>query len=128
MPLPLTKPGELPGVEYLAVRPFTMNGVYYSHDQLVPLDGVEPRRARLMFEARMIRVKPENWAPPAAPDPATVGGPAGGPTVPASSVHAGFGKWYIWRGDEQVAGPLTKAEAAKYLEEHYGTGGGDGKR
>ncbi|CAB4130452.1 hypothetical protein UFOVP119_76 [uncultured Caudovirales phage] len=104
---------------FICTRPFVMNGVSYGYDQRVDTAGIEVRRLRHMYDARMIDVDDgsrQKLDAPAAPPPRvdTDEAPAA-PGVP-SMKHKGFGKFeVIDAAGNVVAGPLSKDEAEKAL-------------
>lgn len=122
----------------MCIRPFVMEGVEYRHDQPVDTTGVEVRRLRQMYDARMIDpVKHEQVAallqskpapkaqskpakPAQAPAPASAPSPvAAAPAVAAPAApgglraeHKGFGRWFVLdAAGAEVAGPMTREAA-----------------
>jgi hypothetical protein len=118
--------------KFKVVKPFTMNGIPYWYDEPVDITGIEPRRVRQMWDARMIEVMPAADKPvqatekpakatktEAAPTPAS----AEKPVVEASQEprleHRGFGKYEIVDAAGNVlAGPLPKEQAERELLKH----------
>lgn len=109
-----------PGAEFTCLRPFVMSGVSYSMGDTLDKAGIEHRRLRQMFEARMIEVAPADApAPPVRQpeQPKPLGELIGDPmsTEPLTAEHRGFGRWYVMRGGETVSGPHTHAEAQRLV-------------
>lgn len=108
-----------PGYQYKATRPFVMGGVAYTYGDVIDKAGIEDRRLRLMYEARMIEVAEE--AAPVARVAAVLQPPQKPAKAPeeapvASTIeHRGFGRWYVVKGQETVSGPHTQAEAQKLI-------------
>lgn len=110
---------------YKAGRPFVMNGVTYNFDDPVSVQGIEPRRLRQMYDARMIEVTDEvASAKPAAP--AIKVKPSAAPPVEVTPVvdeargpalrHKGFGRFeLIDAAGKVLAGPLPKEQAEREL-------------
>ena len=107
------------------MRPFTMNGKEYGYDEPVDVSGIEVRRVRQMFEARLIdaddsaapKQKPQAPAPrvEAVPEPA----PAPQASQKASLRHKGFGKYEVVDAASNViAGPLSREQAEVELKKH----------
>lgn len=120
---------------YIALRPFTMNGRDYGYDEPVDMTGIEPRRVREMWNARLIEhAPPPESAPqkpakapqaakkapavetPTAPAPAAVEAPVA-PVEPADGlrmVSKGFGKWdVVDAAGKVIAAGITKADAER---------------
>lgn len=115
--------------KFKAGKPFTMNGVSYNYDDPVDVSGIEPRRLRLMFDARLLEVD-ESGRAPAKRHPldhdgdgrkggSVKGRKAKAEEEPAATAsghklkNGGFGRWYITTADgENVAGPF-EGEGAK---------------
>lgn len=104
-----------PSSKFKAAKPFTMDGVNYTFDDPVDVTGIEPRRVRLMFDARLIEVdeRDEGKRKP-APKPAPA---QSAPTGSHKIKSGGFGRWYVADAEgENVAGPFkAKAEAEAAL-------------
>ena len=127
---------------YKARRPFTMDGRDYNYEEPVDLKNVEPRRVRLMWEAKLIDHAPAPEAsvpvPVPAPEPVkapvtarkraakeappTVEEAAPAPPVASESpaglrmVHKGFGKWDVVDIlDAVIASDLAKPDAQKLV-------------
>lgn len=91
-----------PVSKFKAGRPFVMNGEQYNYDDPVDTTGIEPRRIRLMFEARLLEVdeRPEGERKKAPLPPTPVG--------PYRIKNGGFGRWYVANSSgENVEGPFT---------------------
>ena len=110
---------------FKAGRPFVMNGVTYNFDDPVSVQGIEPRRLRQMYDARMIEVVDEAAGiKPAAPVIKIKTPPAPPPEVtPVAEVargpalrHKGFGRFEVVDAAGKVlAGPLPKEQAEREL-------------
>lgn len=104
--------------KFKASKPFTMDGKDYTFDDPVDVTGIEPRRVRLMFDARLIDVDERPDAKrKAAPKPAPA--PKSEAARSYRIKNGGFGRWYIADASgENVSGPFegegakAKAEAA----------------
>lgn len=138
-PLPFS-----PAYDFMAAKPVTLNGHVLNPGDPVPKDGLNPRRLRQLYEARIITpVAPEqltasqtgivNAPAVAAQEPA--GEPEGDDAAdtqtdeaesnveaaaPATGgtqiVHRGFGRYYLVDADgNDVSGPWSKADAAVQL-------------
>lgn len=103
---------------FVALRPFLMSGRAYKPGDAVPVDNVEPRRVRQMWDMRVI----ENGTPnPAASKAAAAHtekpkavAPAPAPEKPRLRVeHRGFGRHYVVADDGAETGPLSKEAADK---------------
>lgn len=110
-----------PGATFRCVRSFVMSGTAYSMGDVVDTSGIEDRRLRQMYDARMIEPLPEGTPAPKkpaapvatkAPQPVAEQAQASEGT-PLSVEHRGFGRWYVMRGTETVSGPHTQAEAQR---------------
>lgn len=112
---------------FRCVKPFVMSGVMFNLGDKVPTNGIEVRRLRQMYDTRMIdldaeaegrtMVRKERAEPVKRAKEPTVQEPVVVPPTGGFKVeHRGFGKWYVINaaGDE-IAGPLTKAEAERHI-------------
>ncbi len=99
-----------------------MNGVSYNFDDPVNVSGIETRRLRQMYDARMIEAI-DALAPlprPVAP-PRAVAAPVVASDTPVGSGvpwlrHKGFGKFEVVdKAGNVVAGPLAKEQAERAL-------------
>jgi len=97
-----------------------MSGRSYMPGDAVPVDNVEPRRVRQMWDMRVIEngtpkpVASKVSAAPADKQKAVVPAPA--PEKPRLRVeHRGFGRHYVIAEDGAETGPLTKEEAEKFV-------------
>jgi hypothetical protein len=106
--------------KFVAIRPFVMNGVSYTYDELVDVSGIEPRRIRQMYEAFYINIADDDVVPVAKA--AVESRPE--KTKPAKPVaegkpsirYKGFGKYEVVAATgETVAGPMAKDEAEREL-------------
>lgn len=102
-----------PESKFKAGRPFTMNGETYNFDDPVDVTGIEPRRLRLMFEARLLEVDTRPAAQRKRSAPVQEAKASGAYKVK----NGGFGRWYITNADnENVEGPFEdKAKAQSAL-------------
>lgn len=109
---------------FKAGRPFVMNGVTYNFDDPVIVRGIEPRRLRQMYDARMIEVTDDTEGakpavavkvkPAAAPprEETPIADEARGPMLR----HKGFGRFEVVDAAGKVlAGPLPKEQAEREL-------------
>lgn len=124
-----------PNGPFVCVKPFLMSGVPYAPGATVPMQGVEPRRVRQMWQARMVNVasasqiglmsrqpahvKPEpRAAAPAAQKPAPAAQEQPAPASGLRATHKGFGRWFVVDAEGKiVAGPMTQVEATSKLGE-----------
>jgi hypothetical protein len=113
-----------PESKFKAMRPFTMGGRQYGHDESVDVRGIETRRLRQMFDMRLIDTDKGDAPPP--PRKAAVEPPVKQEVAPvasdakASLRHKGFGKYEIVDAQgNTIAGPFQReqadAELLKYL-------------
>jgi len=103
---------------FVALRPFLMSGRAYKPGDAVPVDNVEPRRVRQMWDMRVIENgTPKSAATTAAAAPAAMPeavAPAPAPVKPRLKVeHRGFGRHYVIAEDGAETGPLSKEAADK---------------
>lgn len=110
-----------PNYDFFCVKPFVMGGKAYERGDPVDTAGIETRRLRQMYEARMVdgaapaeqpTGRPGPVVPASAPDAATALPQATGEGL--AVVHRGFGRYYVLdaRGKE-IAGPVQKEEAER---------------
>lgn len=132
------RPAFDPGKNFKARRPFVLSGVSLNYDDPVAKEGIEDRRLKLMYEARLIdfddrprdeakapapakavEKKKPGKAPTAAPAPKASPAPTqGAPQGKAVKKYMGFGKWsVIDEAGNVLAKDITKdqidAEVAK---------------
>jgi len=108
-----------PHQDFVCVKPFVMGGRAYERGDEVDTKGIEGRRLRQMYEARMVDGKARTEAPlaePAATVAAQEPEAATAPPQPASGglsvVHKGFSRYFVMDAEgRQLHGPVTKAEA-----------------
>jgi hypothetical protein len=126
---------------YKARRPFTMDGRDYNYEEPVDMSGVDPRRLRLMWEAKLIDHAPAPTVAvvaPVAPQkpvkasvaakkseaketpvevaPAPVAPPQAAPDTdqPLRMISKGFGRWdVVDAAGTVIQTGMTKADAER---------------
>lgn len=132
MPTLHSKYGRLPFsplYQFVLRKPLLNDGTqYHPGDVIDRTDGFDDRRLMQLYENWFTQVRtdddgvPMSIATVQAPDKparAAVSNPAPQPEAGEAATgsttryarHEGFGKWFIYEGDKQVAGPYAKAEA-----------------
>ena len=115
-----------PESKFKALRPFTMNGREYGYDEPVDVAGIEVRRVRQMFDARLIDTDTGAPSPPqrAAQRPAPQAKAEASPeehSLPATASvrHKGFGRYEVVDAAGNVlATAASKEQAEEELKKH----------
>lgn len=108
-----------PHYNFFCVKPFVMGGKTYERGDPVDTAGIETRRLRQMYEARMVDGVAPAVQPKGQPGPVM---PASEPKAATASpqaqseglavVHKGFGRYYVVdAAGKEIAGPVQKEEA-----------------
>jgi hypothetical protein len=115
-----------PESKFKALRPFTMNGHQYGYDEPVDVTGIEVRRVRQMFDARLIDTDTGSATPPqkAAEPPkqqAQAKPVAAAEEAPAAASvrHKGFGRYEVVdAAGNTLATAASKEQAEEELKKH----------
>ena len=103
---------------FVCLKPFVMAGRQFNSGDLVPTDGIQERRTRQMYDARLIDV--QSFEPPAKiQPPVKLVLPSATQYVSLKAVHKGFNRWYVVNeAGDNVIGPVDRPAAEAFVRDN----------